>query len=126
MAKGIQIDELADEIIKELAEYAEAATEDVKEAVKDAAQTVREEIKLKAPRDTGEYAKSWAAKKQKETANTLSMVVHSTNRYQLTHLLEFGHAKRNGGRVAAQPHIAPAEQVGIEQLERDIEQALKG
>lgn len=53
------------------------------------------------------------------------MVVYSKNRYQLAHLLEKGHAKRGGGRVAGRPHIAPAEQAGIEQLQSLIEKALK-
>lgn len=54
------------------------------------------------------------------------MVVHSRNRYQLAHLLEYGHAKRGGGRVSAKPHIAAAEQKGVEKLEKSIEKALKG
>ena len=33
-------------------------------------------------------------------------------------------AKRGGGRVRAIPHIAPAEQTGIEELEKEIEKAL--
>jgi hypothetical protein len=52
------------------------------------------------------------------------MTVHSKNRYQIAHLLEHGHAKRGGGRVAAIPHIAPAEQHGEEMLESLIEKAL--
>ena len=36
-----------------------------------------------------------------------------------------GHGKRGGGRVAGRPHIAPAEQAGIEQLQSLIEKALK-
>jgi hypothetical protein len=53
-------------------------------------------------------------------------VVHSRNRYQIAHLLEHGHAKRGGGRVAAKPHIAAAEQRGNEKLVTTIEQKLKG
>ncbi len=62
----------------------------------------------------------------KETANSLEVVVHSRNRYQLAHLLEFGHAKRGGGRVPGRAHIAPAEEKGIRELEREIQKALEG
>ena len=110
--------------MEQLNEYAELATEDMKEAVKKAGTTVRKDIEASAPRDTGDYAKSWTVKTTKESSNVLQVTVHSRNRYQLAHLLEYGHAKRSGGRVAARPHIAVAEEAGIEQLEREIERSL--
>lgn len=106
----VSICQMADAIMEGLEEYASLATDDLKTSVRKAGKAVKDEIAATAPKDTGKYAKSWAVKTQKETSNSLELVVHSKNRYQLAHLLEFGHAKRGGGRVAARPHIAPAEE----------------
>ena len=126
MARTVRIEEMAEEVMRGLREYADLATEDMKEAVRKAGKTVRTEIQQTAPRNTGAYAKSWRTRPTKETSNVLEVTVYSRTRYQLAHLLEHGHAKRGGGRVAARPHIAAAEEKGEEQLERDIRQALGG
>ena len=125
MSQTIKIDQLADTVMKGLQEYAKLAADDLKMDVQKAGQTVKKQIEGTAPKKTGKYSKSWAVKKTKETSDSIQVVVHSKNRYQLTHLLEFGHAKRGGGRTRAFPHIAPAEQAGIEQLTRDIERDLR-
>ena len=119
------IDNMAAEIMKGLTEYADLANESMKKAVKKTATEVKKEISANAPKDTGAYAKSWAVKKTKENSHSLEMTVHSKNRYQLAHLLENGHAKRGGGRVSGKPHIAPAEENGVQLLEHLIEGALK-
>lgn len=121
----VSIGEMASAITDLLEEYADLATDDMKKAVKKSAKTVKSEISANAPSNTGAYAKSWTTTTTGESANALEITVHSKNRYQLAHLLEHGHAKRNGGRVAAQVHIAPAEQKGIEELEDEIERSLR-
>ena len=118
------IDNMAAEIMKGLTEYADLANESMKKAVKKTATSVKKEISSNAPKDTGAYAKSWAVKKTKENSHSLEMIVHAKNRYQLAHLLEKGHAKRGGGRVSGRPHIAPAEENGVQVLEHLIEGAL--
>lgn len=118
------IDNLADEIMKGLTEYAELTNENMKKAVRKTATSVKKEISSKAPKKTGSYAKSWAAKKTKENSHSLEMTVHSKNKYQLAHLLEKGHAKRGGGRVSGRPHISPAEENGVQMLEKMIQEAL--
>lgn len=120
------IDQMASVIMEGLTEYADLATEDVKDAVKKAGTQVKKEIQASAPQRTGAYAKSWKTKNTKETANSLQVTVYSGNRYYLAHLLEFGHAKRGGGRVRAIPHIAPAEENGAKFLEQEIERRLNG
>ena len=118
------IDNLADEIMKGLTEYADLTDESVKKAVRKTATSVKKEISANAPKKTGTYAKSWTAKKTKENSHSIEMTVHSKNRYQLAHLLEKGHAKRGGGRVSGKPHIAPAEKNGVQMLEKMIQEAL--
>ena len=112
-------------ILSEVSSYAKLASFEVKRAVRKSAKTVKEQIETGAPSRTGRYKSSWVATKQEESSQSLQMVVHSKDRYQLAHLLENGHAKRGGGRVAARPHIAPAEQEGVELLQSLIEKALK-
>lgn len=124
MEKKIKASSLADAIMDALEDYAETTTEDVKTAVKNAGKTVQKGIESSAPRRTGAYSRSWRVKNTKETSTSLQVTVHSQNRYQLAHLLEHGHAKRGGGRVAARPHIANAEELGIRQLEEEIERSL--
>ena len=122
---SIPVGNLADEVMKQLNEYAEITTDGMKKAVNDAGKTVRKEIQSGAPVRSGKYKKSWIVKKTAESATKLEVTVHSKNRYQLAHLLEHGHAKRNGGRTKAIPHIAPAEELGAEQLEQDIERMIR-
>lgn len=125
MGKTIPVDQLASEVMKGLEEYAELATDVMKKEVQETGKVVKQQIEQTAPRKSGRYAKSWAVKKTAETSSTLEVTVHSRNRYMLTHLLENGHAKRGGGRVRAIPHIAPAEEMGIKELEERIERALQ-
>ena len=120
----VSADRMAEAVMEGLLEYAELAADVMKDCVKKAGNTVKKETQAGAPVRTGKYKRSWAVKRQRETSSTLEVVVHSRNRYQLTHLLEKGHAKRGGGRVRAVPHIAPAEEKGIRELEEGIKRRL--
>lgn len=119
------VDDLADLVMDGLREYSELADTAMKKAVRKTAASVKKEISENAPKRTGRYAKSWTTKKTKENSHSLEMTVHSKNRYQIAHLLEKGHAKRNGGRVEGKPHIAPAEENGADLLESLIRKELK-
>ena len=118
------IDDMAAEIMEGLSEYAELADTAMKKAVRKTATAVKNEISANAPVKSGRYKRSWTAKKTKENSHTLEMTAHSKDRYQIAHLLEHGHDKRGGGRVAAIPHIAPAEANGADMLETLIKKEL--
>lgn len=124
MGRTIKPEQLAQEVMAGLEEYKDLAVDVLKKEIQEAGKTAKKQIEQTAPKRTGRYAKSWAVKKVSETSSSLEVTVHSRNRYMLTHLLENGHAKRGGGRVAAIPHIAPAEEAAAEALERNIETAL--
>ena len=123
--RTVKIDQLADAVMEGLMEYHDLAADEMKKAVKKAGKSAKEQISSTAPKRTGRYAKSWNAKTMSENSTSIELVVHSKNRYQLTHLLENGHAKRGGGRVRAIPHIAPAEEAAAELLESEIISALE-
>ncbi|MFD1885582.1 HK97 gp10 family phage protein [Paenibacillus wenxiniae] len=114
------IDSLARDIMGQFTEWTETVTRSVDKKVKESAESLREEISTKSPKKTGAYAKGWAVKPQR-SGGQQKYVVHNKDRYQLTHLLEKGHAKRKGGRVAAIPHIVPAADKHIGKLVTDIQ-----
>ena len=116
---------LSVEINKVLDQYAKASTEAVKTAVMNAGKTIKEEIRDRAPSNTGTYAKSWTVKKENENSTSIHIIVHAGKQAWLAHLLENGHGLHQGGRARAFPHIAPAEEIGIKQLEEEIERSLK-
>lgn len=124
--RRVHVDQMAEALARTMAEYAELSNEVMKGCVVEVSQSVKEDIQGNAPVRTGKYKKSWAAKKVQENANSLTMAVHSRDRFQIAHLLEHGHAKRGGGRVQAVPHIAPAEQRGAEELTAKMERGLSG
>ena len=125
MGRNIRIDQLADAVNERLEEYNQLSAGVVKKAVRNAGNSVKKDIGANAPKRTGKYAKSWRVKSTRETSTELQVTVYSPTRYMLAHLLEHGHALRNGGRVRAIPHIAPAEETAEKQMMADIEKGLK-
>ena len=125
MAKKISVDQLSSEIMSALDEYKKVTDEVVKTAVNSVSKETKAMAQAGSPVKSGGYQKGWAVKKTSEKTGQVSITVYNRTKPGLTHLLEKGHAKRGGGRVAGRPHIAPAEQAGIEQLQSLIEKALK-
>lgn len=114
MSKAIKADDLSKEIMKYLNNYKEDIEEDVIETVDDITKKARDELKQTSPRRKGTrqnpYYKGWAIKLSKKRTGEYHKVIWNKTNYQLTHLLEFGHATRNGGRTRAIPHIRPIEE----------------
>lgn len=124
MSKTYSIDEMADAINKGLQEYADLAATEMKSAVRKSAKTVKEQISENAPVRTGKYAKSWVAKTTEENSQKLVQTVCSPDPVYAGS--SAGKRSRQAGRRTGggKAPLAPAEEAGVELLQRLIEKAL--
>lgn len=134
--KGIPLDNFRMEITKILDEYGATIQKDVAKAAEEAAKKGVQQLKATSPvnqdtgskRKPGRYAKGWRYKEGTKTVGA-SFIVHNATDYQLTHLLEYGHPLKRGGRqygyANAYPHIAAAEQFMVDYFEKKIREAIQ-
>lgn len=104
---NIPIDRLADELVSAIKEYTEDVEIGVRKAVDKTAREVLKEAQALAPKRTGEYAKTFTITKD-DGYGVTRRIIWNKKHYRRVHLLEFGHAKVNGGRVKEYPHLRPA------------------
>lgn len=125
---AIDTSKLAKSILDGLDEYAGIVADDMKQAVKETAKEVQAQIKANAPiGPTGKYAKSWKRKVTTNASDKCTVTVYANeDGYRIAHLLNNGHATRNGGRVEGDGHITKAAEFGEEELEKKITDLLKG
>lgn len=116
MANTISISNLAKELEKEFKNYSDDVFETVKKDLTKSTKECVNDVKANAksagiPNDTG-YCDDWKSKTLTENnaKRRFSKVIYSPKHYRIAHLLEHGHAKVNGGRVAGRPHIIPAQE----------------
>lgn len=123
---GIKIADLADAVSRELASYDQDVADGLKAEVQQVAKDMVTELKQTSPRNTGDYAKGWKSRVEYESPEDIRVRVYNSKKPQLTHLLENGHAKQNGGRVNGTPHIGPAEQKAEKSLESKVKVVVRG
>ena len=107
MANSIDVKLLS----KEVMEYLENYVEDIEEQV----ETVTNEVCKDAVKEL----------KDKLGGKIYKVKIYNATNYQLTHLLEFGHATVNGGHTKAIPHIRPVEKKYKKIFEEKIKKAIR-
>ena len=73
---------------------------------------------------SGKYASGWASKVEDSRLGAKA-ILYNAKVPGLPHLLEHGHAKRGGGRVAGRIHIAPVEEELDRMFTSELEAGLR-
>jgi hypothetical protein len=121
---NVKIGNLEAEITLAVQQYTESVAEAIKKEIAKTAKAVLEETRNTSPVRTGKYKAGWKCKK--ETADgQVKYTIHNKNKPWLVHLLEFGHAKKSGGRVSGRPHLQPAYDKHVPDMEERIKKIIE-
>lgn len=127
MSKSIKPDLLSKELMNYLQDYKEDIDKEVEETAIFSGKKAVTELKQISPKGVRkDYSKGWRLKKDKLGKNRYSIKIHNKTDYQLTHLLEFGHATKNGERTKPQPHIRPTEEKYKKEFEQELRKKIGG
>lgn len=128
MSTTISVDQLAEAINKELTLYSKNVIDGVKNEAKKSMDQLVKDTKATAP--VGKRKKHYRTHiKAKITQENERSVTHTWYvdgpDYRLSHLLEDGHALRNGGRVEGTHFIKNASDPILEQYVKAVEEVIK-
>jgi hypothetical protein len=128
LSKTIDIRQLGEAIVDELTLYEKSVIDGIKQEAKSSMSRLVKETKATAPvgHRSKHYRDSISSKKQSENNRSVSYLwyVRGSN-YRLSHLLENGHALRDGGRVEGTHFIQKASDPIIEDYLKRIEEVIK-
>lgn len=130
--KKVKVDNLTKAILTELEKFKDVTDEACEKGVSETAKTAVKELQNAHPigsegQPSGkygswdEYNKGWKVMQTKtDKRYHKKATIHNATHYQLTHLLEKGHALVKGGHTAAFKHIAPVAEKCEDELLRTI------
>lgn len=112
MASSIDLSDILNGYVKEVREGLDKSKDKIaKEAVS--------QLHTSSPKKTGKYAADWSVKNEGS-----KRIVYNRKHYQVTHLLENGHANRDGSRTSAQVHIKPVDDYVADKFQNEVKQVI--
>jgi len=114
----VTLDELGGAMQAIVEDYIQEVDKVAEEDVRASAQVALDAVKGGSPTRTGKYAAGWTMEPDAEDPIGRAYRVYNQKKPGLAHLLEKGHGGPFPGRAI--PHIAPAAQAGMSELERRI------
>jgi hypothetical protein len=124
----VNIDNLNEAIINSLEEYNLNATEDIKKLTNEAMKNLVKDTKQTAPvgKRRKHYKSNITSKKLSESQYGISKLWYvKGSDYRLTHLLNNGHALRNGGRYPGTNFLGRAVDKIVPEYIEQIEEVLR-
>lgn len=125
---SISVGELSDAINRELKLYSEDIIVGIKKEAKKSMDQLVKDTKATAPvgHRTKHYRDSIKGKKTAEDSRSVNYTWYvDGSDYRLSHLLENGHAKRNGGRVPGTHFIKKASDPILQSYIEAVEEVIK-
>ena len=109
----------------DVGELLQEYSEDVADAVYESANTVSKDavkrLKSSGEPDWKKFPKAWTSKLTRKAWGSVEATVYlKAPMYRIGHLLEFGHASRNGGWVDGFDFIRPVAEDSAEEFEETI------
>lgn len=122
--------DLAKVVSEVVAEYGEEVEREVAKILPEVADEVVNELHTNpTPMESGEYRQGWATTPETSATGRVTVTVYNETKPQLTHLLEFGHALKRGGRtigqVAPRKHIQKRSDYAEKLLMKKVEDQLQ-
>lgn len=125
---SIDIGKLSEAINRELTIYSKHITDGIKEETKNSMKQLVSKTKATAPvgKRHKHYKSNITSKKESETAMGVNYMWYvKGSDYRLSHLLNNGHAKKNGGRVEGTHFITKAHDEVIEKYEENVKKVIE-
>lgn len=117
---------LSEVVASYMEDYGDRVIEANEEAIRAVAKDVTKDLKKSGNfGGTGEYRKALKAEIKQTRISVSATIGAQAPHYRLTHLLEFGHAKANGGRTTAYNFVKPINDSVEGRYMKKMEELLK-
>lgn len=129
-SEKIQIGELADRMTRILQDYGKEIDEiidtEAKTAVKDLVKNTKRDAPVNAHSHGRHYKDQISSKTLKSSTHKKSYLWYvNGDRYRVAHLLNNGHALRNGGRYPGDQHVTRNAEIATATFEERVKEAIQ-
>lgn len=121
----VRLESIETQLARILNDYTEEVQEVTEQTAEEIGQEGVKKLKATSPRGKrGQYRRNWRLKRETSGKGSAFIMYQTGKTYRLTHLLEKGHALRQGGRTRAIPHIGPVEEWAVKEYKNRLSRRL--